>query len=1484
MKRFVQSKRVASRRLPLALLYLASVSAFAQNAREIEAMRKKTDVKGLQVFSQLLKKTLPSVETLKTKAEKLKIPFLGEFNGRYYQLKTFDENGLPLYYTTYNKGAAQGTNTHQLHSSAGIFNLDGAGMIIHEWDGGAVLTTHQEFGGRAMQKDKPYQSSDHATHVAGTLIASGVDRNAQGMAPKASLHAYDWTDDEKEMVAAATSALVSNHSYGFTLGFSYTDASGNTGWHWYGDDADVEEPKFGKYGTNDQEWDYISYKAPYYLPVKAAGNPRGDGPKPGGLHYVRVKENGKIVWKESTKVRQVNGGESGYDCISTASVGKNVLVVAAAHKIEGGYQSAADVRAASFSAFGPTDDGRIKPDIAGVGVNVYSATSSGNKDYTVMSGTSMASPNVTGSLALLQEHYKKLNYGTEEHPFMKAATLKALVIHTANEAGDAPGPDYKFGWGLLDTFKAAQTLAQRDKYSFIKEEVLSNGTSYTTEVVASGETPLVVTIAWDDPAQATAELTSGRNLNDRKRMLVNDLDIRVSDGSNEFLPWVLNPETPEAPATYGDNIRDNVEQIYIPNPVAGTKYTITVSHKGQLKTNEITKGTYLDTVGLVDAQEQAFSMVVTGINNNVNKDLAVLNIALPKAIEYTEHTPINIKVENKGESVSGATLICKVSYQNPKTKQIEIVDTKTVVLPRLNKGERTTQQVNVDLSRGFVDYSITAEVIAEGDEIPSNNKVLSSAFGIIADLTKENSQHSFGFEEDFSKYGWTAQDVDKDGRTWRKYDKADFAKTGRSFAVNFPGLKTGTNDWLFSNPLKLKANTKYRVVLSTRKLRNNTEKLELAIGDQPIASAMTTKIGSTIEATKEYVRYIYDFTPTKDGLQYIGFKNASPDEDSYAIFLDDVSIQYALSTPMVDFSISKTEVNTFETVELNAEAIVDSSLPVTKQSWSFSPNTITYVEEKDTASTKVIFNQEGTYDITYTATNAKGEGVEAKQAVVVARNTPVYANFGIDRKIIYQSDFVTLRNASTGNPAPTEFKWTITPNDGVEFVNGTKDSSENPQIKFKKIGKYSIKLEVTSRVNTDTFEAKELVEVLSAYDSVHNLKGSFDSETQKVNLSWERPILLPIFSEGFDSKRELPKGISVIDEDKDGKTWAPMLVPNSVITGTSSVYASYNSGGDASNWMFTEKLRKGAEVVSFNTQNIYSDKERLDVYIVPAKADGQVPTLEEIKAGQKVLEKLYTNRTAEKTTIDISAYTATDNYLVFHHKTNKVDNGFWFVLDDLEVGYKNATVATTAKETHLRQEREIPTKSKMPTYADKNTTLEPDYRRELEEENIALHKSIEKSPVTLGVISAPSLVGYEIYKDGVKITPTSLGINDLSYQDSVSTNKTYTYDVYTVYSNGDRGEKASVTVDVSTLSTQEISTVGLKIYPNPSDGKFIIELGENVITTGAQVYDLSGRLILSQQYKGNRIELDLTKSPKGVYVLKLVDNLGNTHTAKLLVK
>jgi hypothetical protein len=500
------------------------------------------------------------------------------------------EAGRPVYLTSLNRAAAERTHTATLHPGHALgFNLTGKGLDIGIWDGGLPLRTHQEFGGRIYAGDH-VDDENHATHVAGTLIASGVRPEAQGMAYEASLRAYDWNDDATEMTTeAARGVLVSNHSYGLIAGWHYGNLEDNGDqWYWLGDPSvsETEDYTFGFYNVEAAQFDRVVYSHPTFLPVVAAGNDRNDdGPSSGS--YRTLTRQGTWQTKTITSDRRdPDGGPEGYDSISGASLAKNVLTVGSVRFS----QNQASV--SSFSSFGPTDDGRIKPDLVGSGEQIFSTLASGIAAYGHSSGTSMASPNVAGSLVLLQEHYLNLTGQT-----MRAATLKGLALHTAQDAG-AAGPDYQYGWGVLDAEAAARQINESLANTLaLQEVVLSHVATFTQPATVREAGPLRVSISWTDLPSSRLPIRGASTLNNRTPHLQNDLDLRViNDETGEtYLPFTLNPEQPSATAVPGDNVVDPFEQVFVARVPAGS-YTIVVTHKGTL----------------VAEDPQPFSLLVTG--------------------------------------------------------------------------------------------------------------------------------------------------------------------------------------------------------------------------------------------------------------------------------------------------------------------------------------------------------------------------------------------------------------------------------------------------------------------------------------------------------------------------------------------------------------------------------------------------------------------------------------------------------------------------------------------------------------------------------------------------------------------------------------------------------------------------------------------------------------------------------------------------------
>ncbi len=524
----------------------------AQTADEIKKITSEyNQLKLSSLSAQYRKQAEKDKEYAIKRAGELNIPLIIDDGKTYKELQKILADDTPIYYTTFNVDAARSTRTNHLNIGGSLgLNLMGLNMTAHIWDAGLARITHQEYDGpggnnRYSVGDGTTTLDPHSAHVAGTIMASGVDPQAKGMAPYAKAVGYDWNYDLNEATTAANNGmLISSHSYGI--------------------DSSVLTPSyyqyyFGAYIQDSRSWDNLMFNAPYYLMVNAAGN------------------DGTTTYNSNPL-----DGVNGYDKLTGHSTSKNSLVVANAR--DANVNSNGDLISVVIepsSSQGPTDDYRIKPDIAGNGYRLYSTIDVSNTAYGTMTGTSMATPNVSGTLLLLQEHYNNLN-----SQFMKAATLKGLVLHTADDAGPA-GPDAVWGWGLMNAKRAAETISHKDSQSIINELGINNGQTLTYQVESDGINPLIASISWTD---RPGPVNYG-NLNDHTPVLINDLDIRVTKGGTTYYPWKLTGVTTNGK---GDNNVDPFEKIEIPN-ASGT-YTITITHKGSL-----TGG------------NQNFSLIVTGI-------------------------------------------------------------------------------------------------------------------------------------------------------------------------------------------------------------------------------------------------------------------------------------------------------------------------------------------------------------------------------------------------------------------------------------------------------------------------------------------------------------------------------------------------------------------------------------------------------------------------------------------------------------------------------------------------------------------------------------------------------------------------------------------------------------------------------------------------------------------------------------------------------
>ena len=577
-------------------------------------------------------------------------------DGEIFRLATGPSPSEFPIHETNNVDAADTTNTDQVKpgSSLGL-SLTGSGYTVGVWDGGLIRDTHQEFGGRVTLADSG-STHYHATHVGGTIGASGVVASAEGMATQVGLRSRDWSDDFSEMNSDAALIDVSNHSYGYVTGWSVYPAS-NYGFStstgnvdvWYDDRYlySSEDPDFGKYGDVDRDLDQVLYDNPDLLSVWSAGNDRNDsyGNASGDGNYVAwlSGDPGVVGWSGSGWYLVPNSGATsapggdgnsgtGYDSLGGKHTAKNSLVVGAVNDITADPYTSGQIVTTSFSSYGPTDDGRVKPDVVGNGAGLYSTDDGSDTDYRSLSGTSMSAPNVSGTAVLLVEHFED-EFGSAP----RSASTKGVLIHTASDAGQT-GPDYAYGWGLVNAADAATFLTDAalnaTGHSYFDERTYS-GSEWTVDLDADGGQPLKATIVWTDPA-GTAH---GDGLDLTTPVLVNDLDLWITGPSGTSYPWTLDPANPtNAAVRTAANHVDNAEQVLIDAPVAGT-YTIHVGQTGTVSMQEFSL--------LVSGAGEA---VASGIDlRGTNFDVEPDNLAVA-----AERAVASLSVRNVRDTAAGA--------------------------------------------------------------------------------------------------------------------------------------------------------------------------------------------------------------------------------------------------------------------------------------------------------------------------------------------------------------------------------------------------------------------------------------------------------------------------------------------------------------------------------------------------------------------------------------------------------------------------------------------------------------------------------------------------------------------------------------------------------------------------------------------------------------------------------------------------------------
>ena len=494
-----------------------------------------------------------------------------------------------------------------------ITGLNGSGQKIAVGDSG-LDDDHGDFTGRIAGLDSvtPGDSSTadpsdgHGTHVACTVLGSGMRSGGtyQGIAPEADLYFQAMEDDDTGALysiginsmlneAYNAGARLHTNSWGSPTGGDYTTSS---------EDAD------DRISTWDQYWQYQGMTVLF-----AAGNERNDG-------------------------------------ISSPGTAKNVITV-------GGhvnrYNGAPDDMY-YWSSRGPTDDGRIKPDLVAPGDYVRSCKSQeassasgswSNNWYLEYSGTSMATPAAAGAAVLVREYLMEV----AARPAPQAALIKALLILGAEDMGVRNIPNNDEGWGRVNLVNTL--VPDSDVGIFVDDRSrLSSGqvSDYSFEITRAGE-PLKAVLAWSDYPGSSSSSTQLRN----------DLDLEITNPNG--LIYKGNVFTNGQSVTNGQrDSKNNVEVVLIDNAMVGT---------WNVKVKDTTHGG--------SSFYQSYSLAVRGVNvNDLDPDPTFVSDSFDLSVpipQVNEEVEFSISLINQGAgSIPELSVLAAVNSITISTKTLSL--------------------------------------------------------------------------------------------------------------------------------------------------------------------------------------------------------------------------------------------------------------------------------------------------------------------------------------------------------------------------------------------------------------------------------------------------------------------------------------------------------------------------------------------------------------------------------------------------------------------------------------------------------------------------------------------------------------------------------------------------------------------------------------------------------------------------------------------
>ncbi|MEZ5335431.1 MAG: S8 family serine peptidase [Methanolobus sp.] len=392
----------------------------------------------------------------------------------------------------------------------------------------------------------------HGTHVTGSVLGNGSLSGGQyaGTAPEATL-VFQAVQDADNSLGGIDD--LPDISVLFLDAYEHGARIHTNSWGSYAQ---------GAYTIDSQQVDQFMWDYPDMLILFAAGNAGMD------LDADGVIDKDAIDSPATSKNCVAVGATENYrPGVTVNTYGTYYPAYYSANPVKDDNPADNDKGMAAFSSRGPTDDGRIKPDVVAPGTFIYSTKSSmvfGTANYTYMSGTSMATPITAGSAAVVRQYYTDIeNISNPSSALLKATLINGAYNLTPGQYGTGSTQeingryDDAQGWGRIDLENSIYPQYP-DVIKYYDKIPMETDDSWDVSFdVAEDSENLRATLVWTDyPGDTAASI-----------QLVNNLDLIVAAPEDTYYGNIGTDDTRDS--------LNNVEGVELISPTGGT-YTFTV--------------------------------------------------------------------------------------------------------------------------------------------------------------------------------------------------------------------------------------------------------------------------------------------------------------------------------------------------------------------------------------------------------------------------------------------------------------------------------------------------------------------------------------------------------------------------------------------------------------------------------------------------------------------------------------------------------------------------------------------------------------------------------------------------------------------------------------------------------------------------------------------------------------------------------------------